>query len=154
MATRPERRPGMAKYAAGLEDVIALESSICLVDGEHGKLYYRGYSIEDLAAQASFEETSYLLWFGELPTSFQLKDIADSLIDNREFPDEVLTMIRAFPPTATPMEVLRTVVSALSSFDRNACYFSREADLCKTIRLTAQIPVAVAAHHRLRSDRK
>ncbi|TAK35322.1 MAG: citrate synthase [Chloroflexota bacterium] len=141
----------MAKFVAGLEDVIALESSICLVDGTHGKLYYRGYSIEELAAHSTFEETAYLLWFGELPTSFQLKDVEDSLLDNREFPGEVLDIIRDFPPTATPMEVLRTVVSALSSFDRNACYFSREADLCKTMRLTAQIPVAVAAHHRIRS---
>src|SRR3989304_927748 len=107
----------MAKVEAGLEGGGALESSICLIDGAAGKLYYRGFAIEDLAAHSTFEETAYLLWFGDLPSSFQLKDLTDNLLDNREFPAEVLAMIQSFPSTASPMEVLRTIVSALSSFD-------------------------------------
>ncbi len=140
-----ERRP------SGLEGVVAANTAICTVDGETGTLIYSGYDIRDLAGKASFEEIVHLLWYGELPSKQQLRALSEGLLMSRELPSEVIDIIRAFPSYSSPMEVLRTAVSSLSAFDRNACYYSRQADMCKSVRLTAQIPTIVAAHQRIRN---
>src|SRR5579885_738128 len=98
----------------GLEEVIAASSAICELNGKEGKLSYFGVNIHDLAAHSSFEETVYLLWHGKLPTKAQLHELDARLRASRALPEPVLSLMRAFPKTATPMEVLRTVVSALS----------------------------------------
>ncbi|MCL4464632.1 MAG: citrate synthase [Chloroflexi bacterium] len=141
------------KKPSGLEGVVAASSAICTVEGETGKLLYYGYDVRDLAGRASFEEIVHLLWYGELPTRRQLAALSEGLAMSRALPDEVIAIIRAFPEYSQPMEVLRTVVSSLSAFDRNACYYSHHANMCKAVRLTAQIPTVVAAFQRIRNGK-
>jgi len=138
----------------GLEEVIAASSAICELNGKEGKLSYFGIDIHDLAAHSTFEETVYLLWHGKLPTRPELEVHSASLRANRALPDEILTLMRAFPKTAMPMEVLRTVVSALSMYDPDYADSSQAANVRKATRLTAQFPTIVAAAERLRNGQE
>ncbi len=137
---------------AGLEDVVVSTSDICFIDGHEGRLVYRGYDVDDLAARSTFEEVAYLLWYGALPTKkeFDAFNKALSSTANRKLPPKLLALLRTLPKKTTPMEVLRTGVSALSSWDPDANDNSRDATLRKCIRLTAQMPTLVAAWERLR----
>ncbi|MHB1007116.1 MAG: citrate/2-methylcitrate synthase [Chloroflexota bacterium] len=139
------------KKPSGLEGVVAATSAICTVDGEKASLIYYGYDIHQLVGKVSFEEVIHLLWYGQLPTRKQLAALNEGLVMSRSIPEEVITILRAFPDYSQPMEVLRTAVSSLSAFDRNACYYSHHANMCKAVRLTAQIPTVVAAYQRLRT---
>src|ERR1700744_4312945 len=98
----------------GLEGVVATTSGICWIYGDAGVLSYRGIDIHTLAEKSTFEEITYLLWFGTLPTKQQLADFSAQLAAAREIPEPVIEFLRAVPKTATPMEVLRTAVSLLS----------------------------------------
>ena len=137
---------------AGLEDAVVSTSEICFIDGQKGRLLYRGFDVDDLAAQSTFEETVYLLWHGHLPTRKELDAHTKALsaTANRKLPPKLIAMLRLFPKKTTPMEILRTGVSALSAFDPDADDNSREATLRKSIRLTAQMPTLVAAWERIR----
>jgi len=141
------------EFKAGLKDVVAVNSSICTVDGERGLLTYRGYDIRDLATQATFEEVVYLLWYGELPTPAELAAFTGELAAARALPPAVLDSLQASPLSAHPLEVLRTAVSVAGMSDPDSRSNSREANLRKAVRLTAQIPVMVGAWHRLRTGR-
>lgn len=138
----------------GLEDIIAAHSCICDLDGKLGKLSYFGLDIHDLARYSSFEETAYLLWYGVLPAKEQLEDMSAQLCANRALPGPVSELMRLFPKTSTPMDVLRTTVSALSSFDPDAGDNSPEANHRRSIRLTAVIPTIVAGWDRLRNGKE
>jgi citrate synthase len=138
---------------AGLEDIIAGESSICFIDGNQGILAYRGYNIHELATNSSFEETCHLLWFGKLPRQAELEDTTKKLATNRAIPQQVIDFMKTLPKKALPMEVLRTTVSMLSMFDAEAEDMSPEANLRKAIRLTAQTGTLVTAFHRIRSGK-
>src|SRR5438094_3012875 len=136
---------------AGLEDVIAGESSICYIDGEKGILAYRGYNIHELATNSTFEETCYLLWFGRLPKQPELDDLSQKLSSSRAVPQKVIDAIRAMPKKALPMEALRTAMSLLSMHDPEAEDMSSDANLRKAIRLTAQTATIITAFHRIRN---
>jgi len=138
------------EFKAGLKDVIAVNSSICTVDGEAGRLIYRGYDIRDLARQATYEEIVYLLWKGELPTRTQLETITRQLAANRALDDNVLASMRTYPRTAHPLEALRTAVSVAGMYDPDSRANTDEANQRKAVRLTAQIPVMVGTVNRLR----
>lgn len=138
----------------GLEDVIAAESSICKVDGEKGRLIYRGYDIDDLAENSTFEEVVYLLWFGRLPVKDELDTLRKELGANRALPKEVVEAMKKWPKDAVPMEVLRTATSMLSMFDPDANENNREANIRKATRLTAQIPTIVAYWDCIREGRE
>src|SRR5579863_8066709 len=101
----------------GLEGVVATSSKICFIDGDRGVLAYRGIDIHELADHSNFEETCYLLWFGTLPTSAQLTEIREKLAAERHLDPGIIRMLQEAPKTAPPMDVLRTVVSALSFYD-------------------------------------
>src|SRR5262244_2711574 len=101
----------------GLEGVVAANSSICYIDGDAGVLAYRGIDIHELADHSTFEETCYLLWFGKLPTKAELRDLQSRLAAERKLDAAILDMVRNAPREALPMDVLRTVVSALSFYD-------------------------------------
>ena len=137
--------------SAGLRGVVAGETSICTVDGVEGKLVYRGINIHELAENASFEETAYLLWHGKLPTRGELNALEASLHDAAALPGEMHALLNRFPRSAKPMDALRTAISALGMWDADAADNSREANLRKSVRLTAQIPTLVAALNRLRN---
>jgi len=141
---------GAPKGPAGLEGVVAAQSSIGDVDGERGRLIYQGYDIHDLARNSTFEETIFLLWHGRLPKHDELDELRRQLADNQALPAEVLDLMRRFPPGAEPMDSLRTAVSALAFYDAGARDLSREGALRTATRLTAQLPVVVAAIERLR----
>ncbi len=133
----------------GLKGVYFDRSPTTFIDGRAGELRYRGYSIHDLATQSNFEETAYLLLHGELPTCAELDAFNAELRGARELPGAIHDIIRQVA-AAHPMEVLRTAVSALGAFDPEVSDNSAEAVRRKGVRLTAQVPTIVAAHHHIR----
>ena len=137
------------EFVKGLEDVIAGESSICDVDGTHGKLIYRGYDIHDLAQNTTFEEVISLLWNGSLPTAAALTALNSDLDKNRAIPAGVLALLRQFPKGAPAMDALRTATSLLSLYDPDEGDESMEANRRKALRVTAQMGSLVAALDRL-----
>ncbi len=137
-------------FKTGLEDVVAGVSSICFIDGREGRLVYRGYDINDLARYSTFEETAYLLWHGRLPNRTELEALKKDLVAARDLPPEVWRIFHDLPKDTSPMDVLRTAVSALGSFDPEAGDNSAEANLRKSVRLTAQFATIVAGWERVR----
>jgi citrate synthase len=139
----------------GLEGVLVAESELSFIDGDAGELVYRGYAIEDLARDASYEEVVYLLWHGELPTREQLDEFSATMAAERELDDDVLDEIRALAEAdEVPMAALRTVVSSLSAYDEDADHedvTDLDANVRKGRRITAKIPTALAAFNRLRN---
>src|SRR6059036_1079412 len=131
-----------SEVKGGLEDVVVSTSAICFIDGQKGRLLYRGFDIDDLVEHSSFEEVVYLLWHGALPSRKELDAHVKvlSATATRKLPPGLIVLLRALPKKTTPMEVLRTGVSALSAFDPDAADNSREATARKAVRLTAQIP--------------
>ena len=139
----------------GLEGVLVAESELSLIDGEAGRLVYRGYAIEDLAREASYEEVLYLLWNGELPSTGELDEFESRMAADRTLDDDVLELIRNLADAdESPMAAVRTVVSALSAYDEDAGEISeadRDTNVRKGRRITAKMPTAVAAYTRLRN---
>lgn len=141
---------GQDRHVKGLEGVIALNSSICYIDGRKGTLVYRGYQIEDLAANSTFEEVAYLLWHGQFPEEAERQALHQELIHLRHVPKAVLDILGRLPSDFDPMAALRTGISLLSHYDPDANDTSYESNYRKALRLTAQIPVLIAtlARHR------
>ncbi|HTJ30837.1 MAG TPA: citrate synthase [Acidobacteriaceae bacterium] len=134
----------------GLEGIVAAHSGICWIDGEEGILSYRGIDIHELAVHSNFEETAFLLWNGKLPTSAELAEFSARLAAARVLDPAILTLLKSFPKTATPMEVLRTAVSALSFYDADEKDNTHDANVRKAFRLTSQIAMIVANYDRCR----
>jgi len=152
-STMTQAHPSTAARIAavrGLENVIAGDTRISTVDGAAGRLIYAGYEIRDLAARASFAESVYLLWNGELPTETQLDAFRGHLVAEMRLPSQVIEMIKLAPPSAHPMDLLRTAVSALSMYDPDVEDRSPEACERKSFRLLAQTITIVADMHRIR----
>lgn len=141
-------------YSPGLEGVIAGETALCQLDEGGAGLRYRGYAIGDLAEGADFEEVAYLLLFGRLPTGKELEDFRVQLLREAVLPGPVEAFIGVVPPTAHPMDVLRTGVSLLGMTDPEAADGSREASLRKSVRLLAQIPLMIAEAYRLAQGKR
>src|SRR6476660_2758313 len=137
----------------GLEGVVAATSGVCYIDGDAGVLAYRGIDIHELAEKSTFEETCYLLWFGHLPRAAELADLKQKLGAERKIDPAIYDMMRRVPKTATPMEVLRTAVSALSFYDAEAEKVDHDANVRKSIRLTSQIAMIVAGYDRIRKGK-
>ena len=133
----------------GLRGVYADTTTSSFIDGEVGKLLYRGYNIHDLAEKSTFEEIVYLLLYGELPTRSQLAEIDNTLRASRSLPSEVIDVLRVVKDSH-PMDALRTAVSVLGCVDPERDDNSVEATRRKGIRITAQVPTIVTAHHRIR----
>ena len=142
-----------AVVGKGLAGVVAANSGICWIDGDAGVLAYRGIDIHELAEKSTFEECSYLLWFGRLPRQAELEDFSKQLAEARRLDPKIIDLLRSFPPSATPMEVLRTAVSALSFYDADESDNEHDANVRKSFRLTSQIAMLVAAYDRLRKGK-
>ena len=142
---KPEGKSG------GLQGVVAAQSEICFIDGNAGRLVYRGYEIADLVENASFEETAYLLWNGKLPNRAELTELKRQLGASATLPAHVMTILRALPAQTQPMDALRTAASALAATDPDIDSNEPDANRRKAIRLTAQFPTIVTAFHRLRN---
>jgi citrate synthase len=139
-----------AVVGKGLEGIVAANSGICWIDGEAGVLAYRGVDIHELAENSTFEETTYLLWNGRLPNQLALREFQAQLALARSLDQRLVDLLRSFPANATPMEVLRTAVSALSFYDADEKDSSHDANFRKSYNLTAQIAMLVAIYDRLR----
>lgn len=138
----------MATDKGGLEDVIACSTGICAIDGQGGRLIYRGYSVDELVGHVSFEEVAHLLWTGTLPDAATRQALSEALTEAGVLPDRVLEMLGSLPRT-TGMCALRTAVSALGAFDPEGDDASPEANYRRSVRLTGQLPAIVAAWWRL-----
>ena len=145
-----EGRPTLHR---GLREVYIDRTTSSFIDGDVGKLLYRGYDIHDLAEKSTFEETAFLVMNGHLPTQSELDAFEADLKAARELPGEILDVIR-LTRNSHPMDVLRTAVSALSAYDPETEDNSAEATLRKGVRLTAQAPTIVAAHARIREGKE
>lgn len=135
---------------AGLEGIVVAQTRLSAINGEKGELIYGGYEIDDLARNATFEEVAYLLWNNQLPTARQLDELQSKLAAERPLNEEMVQLLRSFPPDANPMAALRTAVSALAMYDPEADDNADEANRRKAIRMTARIPTIVAAFDRIR----
>jgi citrate synthase len=142
-----------AVASKGLEGIVATTSSICWIDGDAGVLSYRGIDIHELADHSTFEETTYLLWFGVLPTAAQLAEFSVNLAAARTLDGKIIDLLRSVPTDATPMEVLRTAVSLLSLYDPDEKDSTHDANVRKSYRLTAQIAMIVAIFDRIRKGK-
>ena len=141
-------------YSPGLEGVLAGETALCRVDEGAGGLRYRGYAVSDLADQATFEEVAHLLLFGTLPTRKELKDFSAQLAAHSVLPGPVAAFLDVVPPAAHPMDILRTSVSLLGMTDPDASDNSHAANVRKSVRLLAHIPLIIAAAHRLANGKR
>jgi citrate synthase len=137
----------------GLEGIVATNSSICWIDGDAGVLSYRGIDIHELAQHSTFEETTYLLWFGKLPNKTELADFTRKLAEARKLDPKILDLLHSVPASAPPMEVLRTAVSLLDIYDPDEGDNSHDANGRKAYRLIAQIAMIVAIFDRIRKGK-
>ncbi|VBB05152.1 citrate synthase active site [Lucifera butyrica] len=133
---------------AGLADIVACESSICSI--ENSELRYRGYSIDDLAQNATFEEIIYLLWYGRLPNRLELKALKQDLAENAVLPKKIYELLHLYAPWGNAMAKLRTCLSFLTHFDDEVMDHSFAADHRKAVRIMARIAAIVAAIDRIR----
>ena len=159
MSTEKPKRPTSDKeildkepIRRGLENVIVDTTTICSIDGYMGKLYYRGYSIDELANNASFEEVAFLLLFEKLPSFFELEFFKEKLISERAIPDRILMILQSFPRVTTRIELLRTAISALSLYDEDYDDSSKQANIRKGMRIIAKIPTILAYSHRIKEN--
>src|SRR4051812_37252445 len=143
--------PSQPAGGKGLEGVVAANSEICFIDGIAGRLVYRGYEIGDLVENTTFEETAFLLWEGRLPNKTELADLKKQLGQSMSLPKHAHAIIAAMPKDALPMDVLRTVTSALGIGDPDLMSNEPDANRRKAIRLTAQFPTIVGEFQRQRS---
>jgi citrate synthase len=139
------------KKPSGLEDVVVAESGICYIDGKRGQLVYRGYDIDDLVENSTFEEVSWLLWNGSLPTQSELDGLKKELAAAMVFPKHLVDLLRELPFDAHPMRVLSIATAVLGTLDPDADDMTPEANRKKAIRLTAQLPLVTTAWHRIRN---
>jgi citrate synthase len=143
-----------AAYAKGLEGVVAAESEICRIDGEQGKLYYLGYSIEDLARFSDFEETTYLLLYGHLPNREEKERFSKRMRASRDLAPEILDMVRNFPKDAHPMELLQSVISYLSGYVQHKIQHSATCNCRETLHQVVQLASVVAAWQRFHTGKE
>ncbi|MDB5028052.1 MAG: Citrate synthase [Candidatus Eremiobacteraeota bacterium] len=134
----------------GLEGIVVGETVLSNVEGEVGRLTYRGYDIHDLAQNASYEEVVHLLLFGHLPTHQELIDLSARLAARRAVPSGLIAMMHAIPRDAWPMDVLRTGVSAIAHFVPHRKDGAHETSVDTAIDLIAKVPTIVAAWDRMR----
>ena len=146
--------PETATVVKGLKGIKAADSFICLVNGEEGKLLYRGYNIDDLATKSSFEEVSYLLLKGQLPTQSELNAFKTQLAENCKLNDNTKAFLQTLPKDTVPMSALRSAVSVSGLNDPQADDESDAAQFNKAVRLTAKMATFVAAIHRLRQGQE
>lgn len=138
----------------GLEGIYVSESAICKVDGTAGKLYYRGYSIEEIAEHSSFEEAAYLVLYGKLPTASELSAFDAALKESRALPKYVIGIIKGMVGKADTMDILRTALSAMSAEDKEVEDMSEAANLRKSARIISAIASIVATTGRLMEGKR
>ncbi|MGZ5289628.1 MAG: citrate/2-methylcitrate synthase [Actinomycetota bacterium] len=138
----------------GLREIVAAQTKISDIDGEQGKLWYVGYDIVDLAEHATFEEVVYLLHHGALPTQDELDELNEFLTPERELSPFMSDLMATLAQQASPMSMLRTSISAASTYDPDGWDDSPAAEYRKAMRLVAETPTFIATYHRLRTGQE
>jgi len=138
-----ELRPGLA-------DVPVAESAVSFIDGKNARLEYRGIAVETLATESCFEETSYLLLKGDLPTQKQLADYDDQLRKHRRIKFRLVDLLKSLPETGHPMYAAQAAVAAMGMFYPSRDVANAQNNWEATIRLIAKLPTVIAAFHRIR----
>ncbi len=137
-------------FIKGLEKVPAAESAVSFIDGEKGRLEYRGIPIEELARESNFEETCWLLLKGQLPTQKELVDFDAHLKQERRIKYRLKDLIKCMPESGHPMDALQASVAAMAMFYPMEDVSDSETNWEAVVRLVAKLPTLVAAFHRLR----
>ena len=137
----------------GLRNIEVADTKICSIDGENGKLIYRGYDILDLANHSTYEETAFLLLFGDLPVKEELDVFNSKLTEARRIPESVTKNMKNKPVKAHPMDVLQSSILELADYDRNRQDEGKNANIERAISLIAKIPTIVAAWDRIRNNK-
>src|ERR687892_257114 len=138
----------------GLRNIEVADTKICSIDGNNGKLIYRGYDILDLVNHSTFEETSYLLLFGELPRNNELAIFSKKLREARQIPQRLIMSLKNRLPSAMPMDVLQSSVCELADYDPDLDDDTKEANINRAINLISKIPTIVAAWERIRNNKE
>lgn len=138
----------------GLQGVYITKSSICKVDGQEGKLYYRGYKIEDLANYSSYEEVCYLLLYGKLPNSKELSDFIAKMKEERTIPENTKDIIRKFSKESQALDALRTAMSSLSADDSKPYSDNENENIEKAIKIIAKTATISAAIGRIKEGKE
>src|SRR5260370_15184341 len=138
------------EFRPGLADVPVAESAVSFIDGKRARLEYRGIAVETLARESCFEEASWLLLRGELPSQRELADFDDQLRHHRRIKYKLRDLIKCLPETGHPMDALQAAVAAMGMFYPSRDVFSAQSNCEAVIRLIATMPTVVAAFHRLR----
>jgi len=136
----------------GLRNIEVADTKICAIEPDNGKLIYRGYDILDLAKNSTFEETAYLLLFGDLPSREQIENFNAKLIAKRYLPSSVVKSMTYRPISSSPMDVLQSTISMLADHDENINDDSKEANYERAINLIAKFPTVVAVWDRIRKN--
>jgi citrate synthase len=140
---------------SGLEGVIAADTAIARIDGERGELEFRGYPIEELVAHSGFEDSAYLLWYGELPSPTESARLRAELAAQRPaLASDATAAMKLLPPEAHPLEALRFAVTFLAASDPDRADFSVESLMSQARRLTSVMPALVGAFEQLRNGRE
>jgi citrate synthase len=134
----------------GLEGVVVGSTVLSNVEGQIGRLTYRGYDIDDLAPNASFEEVAHLLLFGHLPTTLELENFKRELASRRSLPEPLIATMQSVPKTAWPMDVLRTIQSGLALFVPVNTHGEHVSDVHSAIELIAKMTTVLATWDRIR----
>ncbi len=153
-AVSPNRNWTCIVTEKGLREVVAAQTKISDIDGALGRLWYVGYDIADLAANATFEEVVHLLHHGRLPNRDELEELNEFLALERELSPFLARMMVTLAQQASPMSMLRTSVSAASTYDPDGWDESPEAQYRKAMRLVAKTPTLIASYHRLRTGQE
>jgi citrate synthase len=138
----------------GLREVVAAATSISDIDGARGRLWYVGYEIQDLAKNATFEETVHLLHRLHLPNRAELDELTDFMVEEREVSRFLRDLMPTLAQQTSPMSMLRTSVSAASAYDPDGWDNSAEANERKAFRLISKTPTLLAMYHRMRTGRE
>lgn len=136
----------------GLRGITVADTKICAIDGENGKLIYRGYDIDELAQYSTFEETVYLLLYETLPTKKELEIFNEALASQRELPAGIVRHLRKRKKSARPMDVLQSVIPMLADFDEESYIKTKSARIQQSIRLIAKMATLVAYWDRIRKN--
>src|ERR1051325_8084498 len=149
LAGKLGRRPaqgGCRVTEKGLADIVAAQTAISDIDGKLGKLWYAGYSIDDLAEHSTFEETMFLVQHQRLPNQAELDELTEQMVEYREAADFLTDLMPTLAEQTSPMSMLRTAVSAASAYDPDGWDQSSEANERKAYRLIARIATLIAAY--------
>ena len=142
----------MSAKNIGLRNIEVADTKICAIDSRNGRLIYRGYDIIDLVKNTTFEETAYLLLFGDLPTKTDIENFKSKLISKRNLPSSLVKSMQDRPKSALSMDVFQSCVSMLADYDENIADDSKEANHERAINLLASFPTMIAAWARIRKN--